>query len=421
MQIQEFSFGSIQIDGVTYEHDVRVQAGQVRKRKSDLMLSLCAGSWKRNIPQSLCISAMCLASSMPGLAQTGAGSTYARPLRPVHTFSIVARDPVTGEMGAAVQSHWFAVGANVIWAEAGVGAVATQSFIDPSYGPLGLASLRAGRSAPDALRGLLAADPNRNVRQVAMIDSQGRVAAYTGSKDIQAAGDIVGTARKDEQPTLRPSPDPEDSWIHTGRDFSVQANLMANDKVWPAMAQAFQQAKGDLADRLLAALDAAQTVGGDIRGRQSAAIIVVKAKPSGRPWDDRLFDLRVDDADQPIRELRRLVALQRAYNHMNAGDAAVERHDNEAALREYSAAEAVAAKTEGVLPSRLAEMVYWHAVALVTMGRVEDSLPLFGKAFAVQPGWRELTRRLPRSGLLPDDPRLIERIVAQGKPEPVKR
>lgn len=345
----------------------------------------------------------------------GAGKAPLRPLRPVHTFSIVARDPVTGEMGAAVQSHWFAVGSNVIWAEAGVGAVATQSFIDPSYGPLGLASLRAGRSAPEALRGLLAADPNRNVRQVGMVDAQGRVAAYTGTRDIQAAGDIVGAAGKGEQLALKPSTDPEDGWIHAGRDFAVQANLMANDKVWPAMARAFQEARGDLADRMLAALDAAQAVGGDIRGRQSAAIIVVKAKPSGRPWEDRLFDLRVDDADEPIRELGRLVALQRAYNHMNAGDAAVERRDNEGALREYSAAEAIAAKVEGVPASRLAEMMYWHAVALATMGRVDESLPIFRKAFALQPSWRELTPRLPRSGLLPDDPALIARIVAQGK------
>jgi len=365
--------------------------------------------------RSLSFSMMSLAVSLPCQAQTGATATPARPLRPVHTFSIVARDPATGEMGAAVQSHWFAVGANVIWAEAGVGAVATQSFIDPSYGPLGLSSIRAGRSAPEALRGLLAADPNRNVRQVAMIDSEGRVAAYTGTKDIQAAGDIVGTAGKGEPSAVRPSTDPEDGWIHVGRDFSVEANLMANDKVWPAMATAFQQAKGDLAERMLAALDAAQAVGGDIRGRQSAAIIVVKARSSGRPWADRVFDLRVDDADQPVQELSRLVALQRAYNHMNAGDAAVERHDNEGALREYSAAEEIAAKTEGVLPSRLAEMMYWHAVALATMGRVDESLPIFKKAFAIQPSWRELTPRLPKSGLLPDDPKLIARIVAQGK------
>ena len=361
------------------------------------------------ILRALCVSVVITLSTLPAAAQ------QARPLRPVHTFSIVARDPVTGEMGAAVQSHWFAVGSNVIWAEAGVGAVATQSFIDPSYGPLGLAAMRAGRSAPETLRGLLAADPHRNVRQVAMIDAQGHVAAYTGTKDIQAAGDIVGLGAQGDQHMQRPSTDPDDGWIQVGENFSVEANLMSNAKVWPAMAKAFQETQGDLAERMLAALDAAQAAGGDIRGRQSAAIIIVKAKSSGQPWADKIFDLRVDDADQPIKELRRLVALERAYNHMNAGDAAVEKHDNEGALREYSAAEEIAARTEGVLPSRLAEMIYWHAVALVNMGRVDESLPLFAKAFAMQPGWRELTSRLPKAGLLPDDPKLLQKILGAGR------
>jgi uncharacterized Ntn-hydrolase superfamily protein len=311
------------------------------------------------------------------------------PLRPVNTFSIVARDPTTGEMGVAVQSHWFSVGSVVPWAEAGVGAVATQSFVDPSYGKLGLDLMRAGRSAPDALKGLLLADDGRDVRQVAMIDTQGRVAAHTGAKDIQAAGH------------------------HIGNQYSVEANLMSNDKVWPAMAKAYEEAKGDLATRMLAALDAAQAVGGDIRGRQSAAIIIVKAKSSGKPWEDRVFDLRVDDSPEPLKELRRLVTLQRAYNHMNAGDLAVEKKDNEGALREYSAAEQLVAGVEGIQPSRYAEMMYWHAVALVNMGRVDESLPLFQKAFKVEPGWRTLTRRLPRSGLLPDDAKLIQRIAGQ--------
>jgi uncharacterized Ntn-hydrolase superfamily protein len=313
------------------------------------------------------------------------------PPRPVHTFSIVARDPQSGELGVAVQSHWFAVGSNVIWAEAGVGAVATQSFIDPSYGQLGLDLMRAGRSAPQALRGLLQADPGRDVRQVAMIDAQGRVDSWTGARNIQSAGNIVGS------------------------NFSVQANLMSNDRIWPAMAQAFQAAQGDLADRMLAALDAAQAAGGDIRGRQSAALIVVAARSTGQPWKDRRFDLRVDDSSQPLPELRRLVALQRAYNHMNAGDAAVEHNDNEGALREYSAAEQIAQKLAGIDPSRLAEMRYWHAVALVSMKRVNEALPLFRQAFAAHREWATLTPRLPKSGLLPDDPKLIQEIVSQAK------
>ena len=305
-------------------------------------------------------------------------------VRPVHTFSIVARDPNTGELGVAVQSHWFSVGPIVAWAEAGVGAVATQSFVDPSYGKLGLDLMRAGKSAPDSLKALIAGDEGREVRQVAMIDAQGRVDAWTGKNDIPAAGHIIG------------------------KNYSVQANLMLNDKVWPAMSAAFENTKGDLAERMLAALNAAQTAGGDIRGKQSAALIVVTGKPSGQAWKDRIFDLRIDDSPEPLKELRRLVKLQRAYNHMNAGDLAVEHKDNEGALREYGAAEAL-------VPDN-AEMIYWHAVALVNMGKVDESLPLFRKVFQMDPNWATLTPRLPKSGLLPDDPNVIERILATAKP-----
>ncbi|HVG23172.1 MAG TPA: DUF1028 domain-containing protein [Thermoanaerobaculia bacterium] len=310
-------------------------------------------------------------------------------------------------MGVAVQSHWFAVGQNVPWAEAGVGAVATQSFADPSYGKLGLDLLRAGRSAPDALRALLAGDPSCEVRQVGFVDAQGNVASFTGAKDIIAAGSIASESTGAQKVQCGGA----GGTLYVGRDFAVQANLMANDKVWPAMAKAFGETKGDLADRMLAALDAAQGAGGDIRGRQSAALIVVNATSTGRAWQDRVFDLRVDDHPQPLAELRRLVVLQRAYNRMNAGDLAVEHKDNEAALREYSAAASLAGATQGVPPSRIAEMLYWHAVALVNMGRVDESLPRFARAFALEPSWRELTPRLPHSGLLPDDPKVIERIV----------
>jgi uncharacterized Ntn-hydrolase superfamily protein len=301
------------------------------------------------------------------------------PARPVHTFSIVARDPATGELGVAVQSHWFSVGPIVPWIEAGVGAVATQSFVDPSYGKLGLDLMRAGKSAPDALKALIAGDAASDVRQVAMIDAQGRVAAHTGAKDIQAAGH------------------------HISVNYSVQANLMMNESIWPAMSRAFEAAKGDLADRMLAALDAAQAAGGDIRGRQSAALIVVSGKPTGKPWIDRTFDLRVDDSQEPLKELRRLVVLQRAYNHMNAGDLAVERKDNQGALREYSAASALA-------PGNM-EMVYWHAVALVNMGRADESLPLFRQVFKAEKNWLTLTPRLAAAGLLPKDQRVIDRIL----------
>jgi uncharacterized Ntn-hydrolase superfamily protein len=279
----------------------------------------------------------------------------------------------------AVQSHWFSVGAIVPWAEAGVGAVATQSFVDPSYGKLGLDLMRAGRGAPDALKGLVAADEGRDVRQVAMIDPEGRVAAHTGAKCIQPAGHVVG------------------------KGFSVQANMMINDKVWPAMSKAFESTQGDLAEKMLAALDAAQAAGGDIRGRQSAALIVVSGKPTGRAWVDRTFDVRVDDSPEPLKELRRLVLLQRAYNHMNAGDLAVEKQDNEGALREYAAAEAL-------VPDN-AEMIFWHAVALVNMKRVDEALPLLGRTYAMDKNWRELVQKLPASGLLPNDPALMKRLV----------
>jgi len=302
------------------------------------------------------------------------------PARPVHTFSIVARDPATGQLGVAVQSHWFSVGPIVPWVEAGVGAVATQSFVDPSYGPKGLALMKSGTTAPDALKQLLAKDDGRDVRQVAMIDAKGRVDAWTGSKDIQAAGH------------------------HVGQNYSVQANLMLNDTIWPAMAKAFETVKGDLADRMLAALDAAQAAGGDIRGRQSAALIVASGTPTERPWADRVFDLRVDDHAEPLKELRRLVTLQRAYNHMNAGDLAVEKNDNAAALREYSAA-------EKLVPTN-AEMVFWHAVALVNMNSVDESLPLFKRAFTADPNWRTLVSRLPKSGLLPADQATLDKILA---------
>lgn len=328
--------------------------------------------------KSLFVTVLVLGGLFCAAAQEAPRTSDARP---VHTYSIVARDPVTGDMGVAVQSHWFSVGALVPWAEAGVGAVATQSFVDPSYGPLGLELMRAGKSAPEALRALLAADEGREVRQVAMIDAQGRVTAHTGKNCIAGAGHTTGT------------------------NFSVQANLMDKDTVWPAMARAFESAKGDLVDRMLAALDAAQREGGDIRGQQAAAILVVRGKSTGRPWADRVIDLRVEDHPDPLGELRRLVSVHRAYEHMNAGDLCAEKKDWACAAREYGAA-------EKLLPDQM-EVVFWHAVTLVTAGRTDEALPLFKKVFAREPKWAELVGRLPAAGLLPDDAKLIARIRAQ--------
>lgn len=302
--------------------------------------------------------------------------------RPVHTYSIVARDPATGRMGAAVQSHWFSVGSTVIWGEAGVGVVATQSFVDPSYGPLGLALMKAGKSAAEALRALTQADSHPEVRQVAILDANGLAAAHTGQKCIPDAGHI------------------------TSENFSVQANLMLNSEVWPAMAQAFQTAGGDLAERLLAALEAAQQAGGDIRGKQSAAILIVEGQSTGQPWRDRVMDLRVEDHAEPLQELRRLVRVHRAYQHMNAGDLAVEAGEAERALQEYSAAEAM-------FPDNL-EMKFWHAVSLVNMGRVEESFSLFRAVFAEDEKWALLLPRLPAVGLLQADQDTVARIL-EGK------
>ena len=305
----------------------------------------------------------------------------AEPARPVHTYSIVARDPVTGELGVAVQSHWFSVGTAVPWAEAGVGAVATQSFVDPTYGALGLEMMRAGRSAPEALKGLLAADGDRDVRQVAMVDASGKVAAHTGAKCIQAAGHEVGD------------------------QFSVEANLMDKPTVWPAMAKAYREAKGDLADRLLAALRAAEAQGGDIRGRQSAAILIVKAKSSGRPWEDRVFDLRVEDHPAPLDELARLIRLRRAYTLMDQGDGFVTAGKWAEAKSAYEGA--------AKLAPGIVEMPFWHAVALVNGGQVEEALPIFKAVFAKEPAWRRLVPRLPDAGQLPRDATLLKRIEAQ--------
>jgi uncharacterized Ntn-hydrolase superfamily protein len=323
------------------------------------------------------VFALMLLAVLPASAQTVSS------FRPVATYSIVARDSVTGEMGVAVQSHWFSVGPLVAWAEAGVGAVATQSFVDPRYGPLGLELMRLGRSAPEALAALVSSDAGEAVRQVAMVDAQGRTAAHTGAKAIAAAG-------------------------HTGgRGYSVQANMMDRASVWPAMARAFETTPGDLAERLLAALEAAEREGGDIRGRQSAAIVVVRATPSGRPWEDRLFDLRVEDHPAPVAELRRLVTLQRAYRKLNEGDLHVEHGDIPAAMNAYSAAMQTVpdAATNGEAP-------FWVGVTLASQGREADALPYLRRAYAVHAPWADLLERLPASGLLPADPALVARLVA---------
>lgn len=286
-----------------------------------------------------------------------------------HTFSIVARDTATGEMGVAVQSHWFSVGTSVSWAEAGVGAIATQSFTNKSFGIRGLNLIRSGLTAQKALDSLLKEDEGRDVRQVAIIDNKGNVAVHTGKNCIDYASHIKGN------------------------NFSVQSNMMLTDKVPAAMANAFEKSKGKaLADRLITALEAGQKAGGDIRGKQSAAIIIVPGKSEGKPWDERLVDLRVDDSPEPIKELRRLYNVQIAYQHMNNGDLAVEKNDMATAMNEYNAA-------MKMFPQNL-EMQYWTAITLANNKQVAKALPLLKKVFDKDPNWKELTRRLPKVNLL---------------------
>ncbi|MDH3457764.1 MAG: DUF1028 domain-containing protein [Gemmatimonadota bacterium] len=306
--------------------------------------------------------------------------------RPVHTYSIVAMDSATGELGVAVQSHWFSVGSLVTWAEPGVGAIATQSFVLPAYGPRGLYMMRTGVPAPDALAALLRADPDSQVRQVAMIDAKGRVAAHTGSRDIPAAGHIVG------------------------RHYAVQANLMRNDAVWPAMARAFESATGDLADRLLAALDAAEAAGGDIRGRQSAALVVVSGDADDATWE-RIFDLRVEDHPDPLSELRRLVRVARAYRAATEGDDLLTVGDIDGALASYR-------RASEMLPDSATngELIYWVAVTLADLGRVDEAIPLFRRSFRQDPSWMELLGRLPGAGLLRADRATLDRILRDARP-----
>jgi len=304
--------------------------------------------------------------------------------RPVHTYSIVAHDPATGQMGVAVQSHWFSVGSIVSWAEAGVGAIATQSFVDPAYGPRGLELMKSGLTAEQALEALLLVDEGREVRQIAFVDAKGRIAAHTGAKCIKDAGH------------------------HVGEGYSVQANMMLNDKVVPAMAKAYESTDGDLADRLMAALEAAQAAGGDIRGKQSAAILIVKGESTGRSWADRVLELRIEDHPTPIVELRRLLTVHRAYEHMNAGDVAVEHSDLKLAMDEYGAA-------VELLPDSV-EVQFWAAVTLATSGSLDQALPMFREVFAADPNWIELTKRLLKPGIIPNTPEgraLVEKIVSE--------
>ena len=294
------------------------------------------------------------------------------------TYSIVARDPDTGELGVAVQSHWFSVGSIVTWAQPGVGAVATQANAEAAYGPSALAMLADGVPAPEALAQLVAADPGGPSRQVAVVDAHGRVGVHTGPKCIAYAGHI------------------------TGEGVSCQANIMVSDRVWPAMLDAFGAGagSGSLTARLLDALDAAEREGGDLRGRQSAAILVVPA--AGEPWRT-LVSLRVEDHPDPLPELRRVVKLNEAYGLAGQADELLNagRHDDAARL--YVAASERAPDNH--------ELLFWAGLGTVQAGDLEGGVAKVRAAIAMQPSWRELLPRLPAE-LAPAAPDVLARLAA---------
>ena len=300
---------------------------------------------------------------------------------PVSTYSIVAYDEETGQLGVAVQSHWFSVGSLVPWIKAGVGAVATQSFVKVEYGPNGLKLMGKGFSAEDALKILVEEDENSDVRQVGMVDVKGSASAFTGEKCIQFAGHIVG------------------------KNYTVQANLMASATVPTAMVRAYEITEGELVDRLMAALEAAQKEGGDVRGKQSAAIVITSGEPTGIDWKDKLFDLRIEDHPEPIKEMKRLIRVSRAYQHANQGDLYIETGEIDKALSAYN----LAAEYYPENP----ELPFWTAVSLASVDRVDESLPIFKEVFEKAPDLRDLVPRLIPAGLLPDDKKLIERIQKQ--------
>jgi len=298
-----------------------------------------------------------------------------------HTYSIAARDAKTGEMGVGGQSHYFSVGGGVSWGESGVGVVATQSLVNVSFGLRGLELLKQGKSPREALDILLAADEGREVRQVAILDVQGRGAAHTGSKCILHAGHIEGN------------------------NFSVQANMMLTDKVWSTMSKTFESHEDlRLPERIVKTLAAAETVGGDIRGKQSAAILIVGEMETENKWEDRLIDLRVEDHEHPIKELSRVLKLHRAYKHMDEGDLAMEHSDMETALNEYDSA-------LEMFPKNL-EMKFWTAVTLANNQMITKALELFKEVFDYDKNWRTLAERLPKSDLLDVSKEELEKILS---------
>jgi uncharacterized Ntn-hydrolase superfamily protein len=300
----------------------------------------------------------------------------AMPTRLAATYSIVARDPATGEIGVAVQSHYFSVGSAVPWAQPGVGAVATQSILEISYGPKGLEQLSAGRSAAEALASLVEKDEGNALRQVAVIDAHGRVASHSGSLCIPAFGHAQGPG------------------------WSAQGNTLRSDAVWQAMGPAFERCEGSLAVRLLAALDAAEAAGGDVRGRQSAAVLVVAGQRPANPWEGRIVDLHVEHHARPLEELRRLFTIHRA--HVLFSEA--QRYFG---TGEFERALSLLEQARKLQPDEV-EFAFWTGVAFATAGRTGEARRWLLEAYSADASWRELARRLATIGLFRAGPELID-------------
>jgi uncharacterized Ntn-hydrolase superfamily protein len=291
------------------------------------------------------------------------------------TYSIIGRDHGSGEVGIAVQSRWFHAGQDLAWIEPGVGAVCTQAIIEPAYGLRGLRLLRDGRTAEEALAELTAADEGRDVRQVAIADADGRYAQHTGAGCVAAAGHAAGT------------------------DCCAQGNMLASATCWGAMIEAFEETEGDLTDRLLAALDAAEREGGDARGRQAARILVRPAQATGVPWQDRVIDLQVVDHSDPVPELRRLVNVKRAYDHLGKAFDLVGRGDVAGAVDEAAAAHELAPADD--------QITFWRASFLGGAGRNEEATQAWLEATSAHPGWPEFLNRCVDAGLAPPEARAL--------------
>ena len=296
-----------------------------------------------------------------------------------HTFSIVAFDPVSGDMGIAVQSHWFSVGNTVSWGEAGVGVIATQALVNFNYGNDGLKLLKEGKRSKEVMDILLKNDPGREMRQVAILDKFGNIAVNTGQTCVNAAGHKKGLF------------------------YSVQANFASDSTVWNKMSNAYEKHKGTMVEKMISALESAENAGGDVRGRQSASILVVRGKATGKPWLDRKIDLRVDDSDDPIGELKRLYKVHMAYQAFNHGNSALMKGNIDDADYYFNLA-------SKLYPDNV-EMTFWYAVELVNLGYLDKSIPYFKKIFDKEPSWKNVVLpKIVEAGILNVEPKILEKI-----------